>query len=87
MDKQNPIDTVQQDSHTMKNFLIDSLIYTNILLDEYRPEIIVGFLKKFTQENCKVTIVDKIFKNVVDQYKKWYCTKYTDAEIEESVLQ
>ncbi|RWS24613.1 hypothetical protein B4U80_03558, partial [Leptotrombidium deliense] len=85
--KQNSIKTVHQASYTMQHFPIEDVMTANILLGEFRLEIVDELLKMFTPKNCKVTIVGKIFEKEADQCEKWYGIKYTVADMDDLFLQ
>ncbi|RWS24697.1 Insulin-degrading enzyme-like protein [Leptotrombidium deliense] len=87
MEKLSPIDAVRRASNTMQDYPLDEVMSANILLDEFRPDVIEDLLKMFKPENCRVTIVGKIFEKEADQCEKWYGAKYTVSDMDASFLQ
>ncbi|RWS18471.1 insulin-degrading enzyme-like isoform X1, partial [Leptotrombidium deliense] len=83
MDKQNPITAVLRASNTMQNFPVEDVLSANVLLDYFRADIIEDFLNMLTPDNCRVTIVGKIFESEADQCEIWSGIKYTVANMED----
>ena len=76
MEKQNPIDAVEKYAAKMFYYPIEEIISANIVLEEFRPDLINEMLAYLKVENCQISLVSKNFQGQTDKVEHFFGINY-----------
>ena len=75
-EKSNPIDYVLKLTSLMDYFPFEDMLSANILLENYKPELITKMLDFLVPENCSIAISSKSYEGKTDSKEKFFGTDY-----------
>ncbi|CAG9861187.1 unnamed protein product [Phyllotreta striolata] len=85
-DKESPRTYISGLVHSLQEYPMQNVLCANYMLNEWQPELVEKFWKKFVPENVRVSVVAKKYEKELDQTEPWYGTKYKIVEIPEKTI-
>ncbi|RWS10769.1 Insulin-degrading enzyme-like protein [Dinothrombium tinctorium] len=83
---ETPYDAVYGITSAMQKFPMEDVLSGNMLMQEFRPDLIKEVLRHLNPDNMIVVITGRNFEGKTNRREKWYGVDYNIADINENFL-